>query len=103
MSSLGKINPYVNKTEHIEPQKKTSANQQAGELGFAKTLEEFIGTKKSDTPTNTLTNEQVSFLNEINDPEHLQERIEHYQSFATSEEQKMYVEMLKYFKENNHD
>ena len=89
MSNLGRINPLPNSPEQIE-QKKKPTNQPANNFGFASALEKAIG-----------ENEQESFIKEINSAEHLQERIEHYQSFATSEEQKMYVEMLKYYKENN--
>jgi len=86
-----KINPYM---RDMGQKEQKLQNTQKEDLGFAKTLEEFIGTDCKDC-----TNHEKQSC-EFNSPEYLQERIEHYQSTATTEDHETYINMMKYFKEN---
>jgi len=81
------INPLSTGKNYPDGQKKQE-NKTTGDCSFAKTLIEF-----------THVNEQNDFEKRISSPEYLQEQIERLEGLSENEDHETYIDMLKYFKE----
>jgi len=87
------INP-LSACKNLIVKNESKVNQETQDYGFEKALNDSINAKAG----RSLNFEEMNFLKELSD--NLPERIEYYQSISENEDHETYIEMMKYFKEN---